>query len=98
MSEQKIDRHLVCRTVDGDEMIVCRECDTSICEQGENYKRHALARTKPLEEAGPLINDPAEYVDDELEFRQFICPGCGTLLENEVILAELDPIHDKELL
>ncbi|MFC6768283.1 acetone carboxylase subunit gamma [Natrinema soli] len=30
-------------------------------------------------------------------FRKYYCPGCGTLLENEVILADLEPIHDREL-
>ena len=77
--------------------IVCRNCDETICGADENYKLHALCDRKPLTEAGPLVNDPSEYVDEEVEFRQFYCPGCGTLLENEVVLAELEPVHDKEL-
>lgn len=50
-----------------------------------------------MEEAGPLMNDPSEYVDDEVEFREYYCPGCARRLETEVILAELEPIHDREL-
>lgn len=69
----------------------------SVTNASEDYKEHALSKTMAMEEAGPLMNDPADYVDDEMEFRQYYCPGCATLLENEVILAELDPIHDREL-
>ena len=97
MSQQKFGPHLAQKTIDGIERIVCRNCDEQICDGDENYKRHSLARTMPLEQAGPHINNPSEYVDDELEFRQFYCPGCGTLLENETILSDLDPIHDKQL-
>ena len=92
---RQLDRHMA---VDDDRgVVVCRNCGDDICDADENYKLHALVDRKELTEAGPLVNDPAEYVDDELEFRQYYCPGCGTLLENEVILADLDPVHDKQL-
>ena len=92
---RQLDVHMA---VDDDRgVIVCRNCDETICGADENYKLHALCDRKPLTEAGPLVNDPSEYVDEEVEFRQFYCPGCGTLLENEVVLAELEPVHDKEL-
>jgi len=80
-----------------DGRVVCRSCDEAICGAEENYKVHALCETKPLTEVGPLLNDPPEYVDDEREFRQFYCPGCATLLENEVIKAESDPVHDMQI-
>lgn len=79
------------------EVIVCRDCEETICAADENYKRNALCERKPLTEAGPLVNDPEVYIDEEMEFRQFYCPGCGTLLENEVIRADIPPVHDKEL-
>jgi N-methylhydantoinase B len=92
---RQLDVHMA---VDDDRgAIVCRNCEETICDADENYKLHALCDRKPLTEAGPLVNDPSEYVDEEVEFRQFYCPGCGTLLENEVVLAELEPVHDKEL-
>lgn len=90
---KQIDLHL---GIEADR-IVCRSCGADICDADENYKLHVLCDRKPLAEAGPLVNDPAQYVDDDLEFRQFYCPGCGTLLENEVIEADHEPVHDKEL-
>ncbi|WP_458204474.1 acetone carboxylase subunit gamma [Haladaptatus sp. NG-SE-30] len=95
MSRQPLDANLA---VDIDSRtIVCRNCDGELCDADENYKLHALCERKPVAEAGPLVNDPTEYVDDELEFRQYYCPSCATLLTNEVIQAELEPIHDKQL-
>jgi N-methylhydantoinase B len=80
-----------------DGRVVCRSCGEVICAADENYKLHSLCERKSLTEAGPLVNDPAEYVDDEMEFRQFYCPGCATLLENEVIKADAEPVHDKQI-
>jgi acetone carboxylase gamma subunit len=97
MSADKLGYHLERTAIDGTESIVCSDCGERLCKASENYKLHALSRTMEMQEAGPLLNDPTEYVDDEMEFRQYYCPGCATLLENEVILAELDPIHDREL-
>lgn len=92
---RQLDLHLA---VDDDrDATVCRNCGEAICAADENYKLHALCDRKPLQEAGPLVNDPSDYVDEEVEFRQFYCPGCGTLLENELIMADLEPVHDKQL-
>lgn len=96
MSERRLDEHLAIDTERSE--IVCRKCGERLCDASENYKRHALCDRSPLTEAGPLLNDPADYVDDEFEFRRYYCPGCAVLLESEVILAELEPTHDKELL
>lgn len=89
----RIDLHLEIE----DDRIVCRSCGEDICAADENYKLHSLCERKDLDEAAPLINDPSQYVDDDLEFRQFYCPGCGTLLENEVIKTEKQPVHDKQI-
>lgn len=61
-----------------------------------NYGTHVLCETMSIEEGSPLMNNSSEYVDEEMEFRKYYCPGCGTLLENEVILTDLEPIHDRE--
>lgn len=90
---KRIDLHLGIE----DGGVVCRECGEDICAADENYKLHVLCDRKSLIEAGPLVNDPVQYVDEEMEFRQYYCPGCATLLENEVIEADLDPVHDKQV-
>ena len=90
---KQMDLHLAIE----DGRVVCRSCGEDICAAEENYKLHSLCERKPLTEAGALVNDPAVYVDDEMEVRQFYCPGCATLLENEVIKSDHEPVHDKQV-
>ena len=48
----------------------------------------------PPADAGPqIITDPADYVDDEVVFRQFCCPGCWTAVYSAVVPAD----HPDEL-
>ena len=45
-----------------------------------------LARLAP-----ELVGDPKRFIDPRPQFRQFCCPGCGLLIENEIAL-ESDPL------
>ena len=75
----------------------CRMCDTAICGMTENYKDAVVYRRLPLSAGGPLMNDPTLYVDAGIELRQFVCPGCGTLLETEVACESDSILRDIEL-
>lgn len=94
---RQLDAHLGVDRRDGDEVVVCRRCEHVLCGAEENYKRHALCEALPMTEAGPKTNPPSAYVDEPMEFRQFYCPGCGTLLENEVARSSAAPTLDKSL-
>ncbi len=72
----------------------CRKCTTDLGPQGENYKAHCLQENATLDHANPLIGDPHRFIDDTPEFRQFFCPGCGTLIENEIAIAGEDLLMD----
>ena len=43
------------------------------------------------------IGDYRRYIDDRPVFRQFFCPGCGALVENEVARADDPVLRDIEL-
>ena len=56
-----------------------------------------VVRRLPVSAGGAMMNDASLYVDAVIELRQFLCPGCGTLLETE-IAPESDPtLRDIEL-
>ena len=56
-----------------------------------------MRRDADIQAANPNIGDYRRYIDDRPVFRQFFCPGCGALIENEVA-RENDPVlHDIEL-
>ena len=42
-------------------------------------------------------SDYRRYIDDRPVFRQFFCPGCGALIENEIARTADDVLRDIEL-
>jgi N-methylhydantoinase B len=83
--------------VDGARRLACARCGSVLCAAGENYKAHALRIDRPIETANPLIGDPRRFIDAAVQFRQFFCPACGGLIENEVSRAEDPLLRDIEL-
>lgn len=90
----QLDHHL---EITDEGRVVCRRCEHDLGSVEENYKEHAVCKVRPIEAANPLIVDPKIFIDDEVVFRQYICPGCATLLENEVVLADSAPVWDKQV-
>ena len=77
--------------------IACARCRTDLGSPKANYKERCVRRDADITSANPNIGDYRRYIDDRPVFRQFFCPGCGALIENEVA-RENDPIlHDIEL-
>ena len=77
--------------------IRCRRCGHDHCADDQNYKLSLLCKPIAVTALSPVNRDPAEYVDEPIEFRQFICPGCGSLVETEVALAKEPPVWDVQL-
>lgn len=81
------------------ETISCTECGHTICDAGENYKRHCAMESEPLEDVGPGFESPAELLDSDhdVRFRQFYCPSCAVLVEHEIARADDPILQDIEL-
>jgi len=77
--------------------IACSRCSADLGPTHGNYKDRCVRRDADIRAANPNIGDYRRYIDDRPVFRQFFCPGCGALIENEVA-RESDPVlHDIEL-
>jgi len=77
--------------------IACSRCKADLGSVQANYKEGCVRRDADIRTANPHIGDYRRYIDDRPVFRQFFCPGCGGLIENEVA-RESDPVlHDIEL-
>src|SRR5205807_1827135 len=63
----------------------------------DDAKDHSLRRESDVSAANPNIGDYRRYIDDRPVFRQFSCPGCGALVENEVARADDPVLRDIEL-
>ncbi len=83
--------------VDGARRLACARCGHALCSARENYKVHTLRIDRPIQAANPLIGDPQRFIDARVQFRQFYCPACGGLVENEVCRAEDPLLRDIEL-
>jgi hypothetical protein len=62
-----------------------------------NYKESCVRRDADIGAANPNIGDYRRYIDDRPVFRQFFCPGCGALIENEIARADDEVLRDIEL-
>lgn len=82
---------------EGERRFACAKCEHDLGPVSENYKRHTLMRVASLQEAGPLVGDPQRFIDDQMELRQYFCPGCVTLLDNEINRAGAELLFDIEL-
>ena len=76
----------------------CRACRTDLGLISTNYKLACRRYDAPIHSANPNIGDWRRYIDDEPVFRQFFCPGCGRLIENEIARKSDELLHDIELI
>ena len=64
----------------------CAKCATKLAQRDSNYKDGCVCEDHAVSSSNPLIGDPVRFIDDDPVFRQFFCPGCGSLIENEVAM------------
>lgn len=69
----------------------CAACSTDLGPSTENYKLGCARTDAPIASSNPNIGDWKRYIDQKPVFRQFFCPGCGSLIENEIARAD-DPL------
>jgi N-methylhydantoinase B len=81
-------------TIDGRSVICSGYSEMPLCAVDENYKLACARLDLPITSASPLATDPAEFVDPEMQFRLFLCPQTGGLIETEVAFAGQPPLHD----
>ena len=75
----------------------CAKCDTDLGPANENYKEHCLREESEINRANPNIGDYKVYIDVRPVWRQFFCPGCGALIENEIAREGEEILRDIEI-
>lgn len=66
--------------------VVCRWCATGIGDGGSNLAEQVVVRDQRVGEAVPgTWAQSSEYVDNDIVFRSYLCPGCATQLRAEVV-------------
>jgi len=79
----------------------CHVCGHVLAAARDNYKRGCLVYERDPKELYPPIYADAEFTmtvaDGYGVFVEFYCPGCGTMIENELLPEGYPPAHDIEL-
>jgi len=75
----------------------CAKCAADLGSIRANYKDSCVVEERDIAASNPNIGDWRRYIDDRPVFRQFYCPGCGALVENEVARADDPVLRDIEL-
>ena len=79
---------------------LCHDCGHDLGPAGENYKKGCLiAAREPTEVWRPHIDEAYTFSYDPEWMRlvEFYCPGCGAMLELEVLPPGHPLTHDIEL-
>jgi N-methylhydantoinase B len=75
----------------------CARCATDLGPTSQNYKESCIREDNPISWSNPHAGNPERFIDAEPVFRQFFCPGCGSLIENEIAVADEPLLADIEL-
>lgn len=82
------------------EMWVCNKCEHQLISAQENYKHGCLIYDRdPSEIHQPHLEGAHTFSPDPAWIRlvEFYCPGCGTLVETEILPPGHPITHDYEL-
>ena len=94
----KIGEELKLVSIGAASYIACADCGHLLCESATNYKLSAARIDGSLHEIDPhLFPDFATELDDKMTYRQYLCPACGILFDNELCKAEDPPVWDVQL-
>jgi acetone carboxylase gamma subunit len=94
---RRITEHLDVVAQDGGDWLACSRCGQPLGPARENYKLSCQRIDRPIQVANMLIGDPKRFIEDGVQFRQFCCPACGGLVENEVCRSQDPLLSDIEL-
>ena len=73
----------------GDSWWACSECGQQLVHTKENFKIGAsLLERNPYAIDPVVYPNPQDFCDVEFVVRQFLCPGCGTVLSTECCRAD----------
>jgi N-methylhydantoinase B len=85
------------RATDGSLVLCSRYSGAPLCAIEDNYKDGCARLALPVQEASPLGEDPSQFIDATIEFRLYLCPETGGIIETEVARAEDPPLHELQL-
>ncbi len=79
----RVSEGLVIAKIKEEAFYTCTKCRTRIQSADDNYKSGCIKRVTHVRDVGLSPIDPSLFIDDEIEYREYFCPGCGLLLQGD---------------
>ncbi len=80
---RQLNEYLIVARKRGKESVTCTVCRKEICPSAADWRLHAIQRKRVLSTVVPLVAEhPRVYL------HEYICPGCGTMLDTQIVLHE----------
>jgi N-methylhydantoinase B len=74
-------------------IVRCTHCGEVLAMDGQHYKEHVPMREGDIGDITKKIN-LARFVDQEVVYREYFCPGCALLLATEIARKGDERFHD----
>lgn len=88
-----VHEYVVARDEGNQRVLACSRCTFVLGDYGDNYKRGLLVDLGDVTNI-PTVGDPSLFLDEEIQFRRFCCPGCHVLMATEIVRAD-EPVLDE---
>jgi len=85
---------LVLAKAGSETLLGCRRCGEALCAANENYKEYCARTEDVVASVNPYAIDPKTFVDEDVVFRAYACPGCGMMLATGIELKDDHPHWD----
>jgi len=85
---------LVLAKAGSETLLGCRRCGEALCAANENYKKYCACTEDVVASVNPYAIDPKTFVDEDVVFRAYACPGCGVMLTTGIELKDDHPHWD----
>jgi N-methylhydantoinase B len=94
---QQIAEHLAIAGHAGGDAYVCTSCGHGLGPATENYKWYCRVLHGSLTEIDPIFADSGADLNRRVDYRSYICPGCGCVFDNELSLEDEEPVWDTQV-
>lgn len=75
----------------------CAKCGHGLGPVDGNYKEELALRERDVEDLGDLWIDPSILLDEDVVFREYLCPGCATRIATESCRRDDPIVQDLQL-
>lgn len=77
--------------------LCCAYCHHGLAPVTGNYRLGCAELETSLPEVSPFFGDPGTQISAVLVLRQYLCPGCGLILDSEICQPSDEPGRDVEV-